>query len=384
MKKGIFWAIAIIVIVIIISLVSGKEDTSDTIKVGFIAPLSGTAAVYGEPARASALLAEKEINANGGILGKQVKLIIEDGKCEGTASASAAQKLINADGVKAILGGHCSTESMTIAPIAEKAKVVTIASITSSPKYTNAGEYLFRNSPSSEFFTAKSADHAYSLGYRKIAALYENKEFPIGTFDAFAERFKELGGTIVSNEAYNSDVNDLRSYILKATNEKPDAVMFVPQAPAGMISFLKQMRDAGLLNKYPVIAGATAINPDVNLQTSGLLNNPKIFATDGFADPKGEKTAQFVDAYKKEYGTLPPTNLAYMATSYDALYLVKDAMESCSSATDTECMKNYLGNLKDWKGAVGTITLGKNGSPVVPIGLHYFTESGEEIWKELK
>ncbi len=384
MNKKVTWGI--IVIIIIVIAVSGvfKKDQGNQISIGLISPLTGSAASYGEPAMQSVLIAQNEINQAGGILGKKLNLIVEDGKCDGATSATVANKLINIDKVNVILGGHCSTETLAIAPIVEKAKVVIIASITSSPAVTNSGSYIFRNSPSSEFYTAKSAAYAYSQGYRKVAALYENKDFPVGVYKAFLAEFVKLGGQVISNDAFNSDVNDLRSYILKINKQKPDAILFASQGAGASVTFYKQMKELGLLSTYPIIAGAQSLSAAINDQSGGLLNNPRIFTTDAFVSSANSKTAAFIEAYKTAYKQLPPTNIAYLATSYDAVYLVKEAMESCKSSTDTVCIKNYLAAIKDWNGAAGSLTLGSNVNPVVPIGLHYFDSKGQEMWQELK
>jgi branched-chain amino acid transport system substrate-binding protein len=313
-----------------------------------------------------------------------VNLIIEDGKCDGTTSATAAHKLIDLNKVPVILGGHCSTETLAIAPIAEKSKTIIIASITSSPNVTNSGEYIFRNSPSSEFFTAKSADYAFTKGYKRIAALYENKDFPVGVFNAFRDQFTKNGGQIVSNDAFGSDVNDLRTYLKKIAAQKPDAILFAAQGPSLSVTFYKQMSELGLLNKYPIIAGPQSVSPMINQQTNGLLNNPNIVATDGYVNPQDQKTADFIKKYTDSYHEIPPTNLAYLATSYDALHMIKEAMESCKSTSDTKCIKEYLSNLRDWVGAAGKITLGSHSSPITPIGLHYFEKDGKESYSELK
>ncbi len=379
--KWVVGVVIVAIVIIIFAMTSNKG--SNVIKIGVVSPLTGSAAVYGEPAAKSIELAAKEINVNGGILGKQVQLIVEDGKCDGATSASAAQKLIAIDKVHVILGGHCSTESLVMAPIIDKANIVMIAGITSSPAFTDASPFAFRNSPSSAFYTSKSADQAYALGYRKIAALYENKDFPVGVFKAFNARFTELGGTIVSSDAFASDATDLRSYIIKIDKEKPDAILTASQGPAQAVNFLTEMKQLGLLDKYPIVSGAQNISGAINTQTGGLLDNPKIFTTDGYADPSSAKTVAFVNGYKTEYGAVPPTNLAYLATAYDSLYMAKEAIESCKSDSDTVCIRNYLAGLKDWQGAAGTITLGAHGNPVTPIGLHYFDASGKEVYEKL-
>ena len=104
-------------------------------------PLTGPAAKY--RVHESALIAVEEINSSGGVNGKMIELIMEDGKCDGATAARAAQKLISIDKVKIILGGHCSTETLAIAPLAERNKVLLLASTSSSPAISGAGEYIF-------------------------------------------------------------------------------------------------------------------------------------------------------------------------------------------------------------------------------------------------
>ena len=129
MKKQIWWLVVIVIILFVVVFVSRNTSQANEIKIGLISPLTGQSAVYGEPSRNAAVLAAEEINQKGGILGKKVNLVIEDGKCDGTTTASATHKLIDIDHVSVILGGHCSTESLTIAPISQQAKVITVALI---------------------------------------------------------------------------------------------------------------------------------------------------------------------------------------------------------------------------------------------------------------
>ncbi|HLC33092.1 MAG TPA: ABC transporter substrate-binding protein, partial [Candidatus Nanoarchaeia archaeon] len=134
--------------------------TTETVKIGFIGPLTGTGALYGTSELNAAQLALDDINAQGGINGKKVELIVEDGKCEGAASATAAQKLIQVDNVKYILGGHCSTESLSIVPITEANKVFLMAGATGTDKFTKAGKYAFRTFPSATTLYGKLAEVA--------------------------------------------------------------------------------------------------------------------------------------------------------------------------------------------------------------------------------
>ena len=127
--KAIVWLIVIVVVIWAgwALLDKAPEAEAGPIMIGFIGPLTGDAAAYGEPERDVVALAVEEINAAGGINGRQISVIYEDGKCDGTASASAAQKLVNVDKVKVIIGGFCSGETLGAAPIAEQNKVILIS-----------------------------------------------------------------------------------------------------------------------------------------------------------------------------------------------------------------------------------------------------------------
>lgn len=349
------------------------------IKIGFISPLTGGAAIYGEPALKSAQLAVDQINSQEDSPFK-IKLIVEDGKCDGQAAASAAQKLISTDKVKIILGGHCSTETLAIAPIAEQAKVVVLASITSSPLVTEAGDFVFRNYPSSSVYTAPSADIAIKKGYQTVSLLYENKEFPKGQAESFREKFEVLGGKIASEDAFAAGSQDMRSQLLKIQQQNPDAIFFASQASDGGVAFMTQLTELGMLDKYPVIGGAQVITGDVNTKTNGSLNG-RAYNTDAYLDTNAAKS--FVDAYQAKYGPLPALNQFWQTSSYDAVILMQEMIESCGNTDNAECIKDKLYQVKNWQGASGSLTIDENGDAITPLGLHYFDSAGKEVWEPL-
>src|SRR5438309_1367757 len=92
---------------------------NEPIKIGFIGPLTGDGAVYGEPYRNMVVMAVEEINKAGGVDGKSIEVVYEDGKCNGKDGANAAQKLVNVDKVQVIIGGVCSSETLAAVPVAE-------------------------------------------------------------------------------------------------------------------------------------------------------------------------------------------------------------------------------------------------------------------------
>ena len=173
----------LVVLIVIIVLVAAvvifylsSLQKQNTIKIGFIGPITSSAAKYGSHEAVS--LAVEEINQQGGINGKQITLISEDGRCDSKEAVSAVNKLISVDNVKIILGGHCTPESVAIAPIVEKNKVIMLASITTTPVLTPMGDYVFRTSPISTIQSDLIADLSYNkLGLRNFAIIYEQTDY---------------------------------------------------------------------------------------------------------------------------------------------------------------------------------------------------------------
>ncbi|HLD63847.1 MAG TPA: ABC transporter substrate-binding protein, partial [Candidatus Peribacteraceae bacterium] len=162
--------------------VAACKPTSSTepIKIGFIGPLTGDAAALGVDILHGIQIAVDDANATGGIDGRQIQIVAEDGRCTGADAASAAQKLINVDKVVAILGGQCSGETLAIAPIAEAAGVPIISAISSNPDVTEAGEFIFRVYPSDALKTVVMAKYFADNDWKRVAILTTNADFSVG------------------------------------------------------------------------------------------------------------------------------------------------------------------------------------------------------------
>jgi len=222
-----------IIIIIVVVLVFYKPAPKGTIKIGFIGPLTGSAASAGEPTQKAVALAVEEINNSGGIKGRPIKIIYEDGKCEGKEAVNAAQKLINIDKVKIIIGGFCSGETLAVAPIAEAAKIILFSTGSGSPDITNAGDYIFRNFPSDASSGRKIAELAIENNLKSIALLVETTDYAQAIKKVFNDHFSELGGKIPIDESFTSQSTDLRAQLTRIKAKNPNAIYFLPQSPFG-------------------------------------------------------------------------------------------------------------------------------------------------------
>ena len=204
MNQSTKWIVGVIVVVAVVAVgyfvSKGPSEpvSTEPIKIGF-----GDAATYGVDEKNATALAVEEINNAGGIKGRSLEVIYEDGKCSGKDAATAAQKLINIDGVKIILGGACSGETLSIAPIAEQNKIIIFSAFSSSPDITKAGDYIFRNSPSDLDVAKGYAQFIVSRGgYKNIAIISENTDYAGGVKKVFNEEIARLGGKIVADEVF--------------------------------------------------------------------------------------------------------------------------------------------------------------------------------------
>jgi len=327
-------------------------------KVGVILPLTGDAAVYGEPGRKIIELAAEEINAAGGVNGETIELIVEDGKCDGTAAANAAQKLINVDGVQVIIGGFCSSESLSIVPIAEAAKVAVLSPGSSSPKLTDISKYYARNYPSDSTQGSVLANIAYTdKEWENIAFFQEQTDYALGVYTAFSDTFTKLGGT-VTKEEFPTETTDFRSIITKVRGQNPDAVFIDTQTPAVTIRVLTQMNQMGW---EPEILVSDILPGDPVSVAENAAALEGALAAEFGVDMNNAKFVAMLASYKAKHGA-EPGYLGYAQTEYDSVYLVRDALTAVGY--DGTKVAQWLHNVKDWDGAAGKVTIGSNGDPL--------------------
>jgi len=386
MTKGVkvFWgvvALAIIIVIVALSRTpaggpSGSTGATGPLIIGAVVPLTGDGASYGIPVRRAGEIAVEEINAAGGISGRQLNVVWEDGKCEGKEATSAAQKLINVDQVPVIFGGVCSSETLAMSPLAEAAKVLIMSPSATSPDITGAGDFIFRTAPSDAAAGAVAAEYAFNkLGVKKAAVISQTTDYAQGLRKVFTARFKELGGEIVADETYNAGDTDMRTQILKVKTGAPEAVYLLPQAESSGILLLKQLAANGV--------EAKRLTAEVMIGRNTVAENKAdmegLTGIEGWFDEKGDLASAMLANYKTKYNEDPPFP-QFMSNMYSQFFMLKQGVEA--HGLNTEALRDWFYGLKDWKHALGSLTFDKNGDPV---GLPYSIKqvTGGEL-KELE
>lgn len=355
--KIVVWLIVIVIVVAI--AVSLSKDGGDTgtgpIKLGFVGPLTGDAAGLGENLKIAVELARDEINAAGGINGRQVEVIFEDGQCDAKAAANAGSKLVNVDKVFAIIGGLCSSETLAIAPIADPAKVPLISPASTNPTITQAGDFVFRFVPSDSLQGKFAAEHiANTLGKKKVGILYCLSDWCVGINNVFKSRLSEVGGEVVAEEGYQQDSRDLRTQLTKIKAANPEVVYFVGYTEASIIG-LKQAKELGLKAK---IFGADAWDDPKIPQEAGLAAEGAIYSITA----NRELPQAFVDEMATRAAGGSELN-TYSPRAYDITKVLAAIIGRVG--TDAEKVRDELYSLKDYQGIADVYTLDLNGDVTV-------------------
>lgn len=353
-------------VLMVAGLVAGcGGQKEDVIKLGANLEMTGNNATFGQSATNGAKLAIKEVNAKGGVLGKQLTLVVADNKSEAAEAANAMQKLITQDKVVAVIAPIASSSVIAAAQVNADNKVLAISPTASNPKVTvdpNTGkvrEFNFRAAFIDPFQGSVMASFAQKSLNAKTAALYidNSSDYAKGLGQFFKETFEKNGGKIVASEAYLAKDTDFKATLTKIKAQNPD-VVFVPgyYQEVGMI--IKQARELGLTvpflggdgwdsAKLPEIAGAQALNNS-------------FFSNHYSPDDKSPAVQTFVESYKKEYGQTPD---AFAALSYDATMMVIEAIKRANSAEPVK-IKDELAKTKDYQAVSGLITFNETHDPI--------------------
>ncbi len=349
MKRIIF----AILLITLMGCAQEVEETTEPITIGFIGPLSGGATFFGVPMKQAIEMSVEEINAEGGVNGRSIEVVFENGECEGKAATSATQKLINVDGVKLIIGGLCSGETLAAAPIAEENQVILFSPGSGSPDITQAGDFIFRNFPSDASSASKVAQYAYDVGDTKVALLRENTDYTSALSRVFTENFD---GEIVLDEAFIQDTTDFRSQLTKIEGKNPDGVYIATSSETSMVAILQQIGELGVdLQIYTnEFASSEIVLGEYAEQIEGAV----------FAEPKFDealpKTAAMLAAFRERYGEITFIPF-YIATAYDVPKIFADALSVCGE--DTPCIRDFLYEIENRQGTAGMLTIDENGDP---------------------
>lgn len=324
----------------------------DTIRLGEYASLTGKEAGFGQSSHRGTLLAVEEINAAGGVLGRQLELITEDNQTKPGESATVAKKLISRDRVVALLGEVASGRSLEAAPIAQAARIPMIAPAATNPKVTETGDYIFRVCFIDPFQGTAMARFALdTLKVKRVAiASSVSSAYSVGLAQFFKETFTAGGGEIAAEQKFSEGDKDFRAQLTAIRAAGVDAV-FVPAYYTEAALLVRQARELGMT--IPFLGGDGWEAPQL-LEIGGEALNGCYYSTHFSAEDTAPRAAEFVRRYRERWNGETPG--AFAALGYDSVHVLVDAIRRAGT-TDGPALRDALAATKNFPGATGDTTI---------------------------
>ncbi|MFO7885203.1 MAG: branched-chain amino acid ABC transporter substrate-binding protein [Desulfobacteraceae bacterium] len=303
----------------------GTAFAADTIKLGVAGAHSGDLASYGLPTVNAAKLVVKKINAQGGVLGKQVELLVEDDACKPEMAGNAATKLVS-DGVDAVIGHTCSGASKSAMGIYMDSGIVAVSPSATNPDLTLSGEYpnFFRTIAHDAKQAQVQVKFATDvLKVKKIAILHDKGDYGKGQADLAREYFTKAGVNVVLFEGVTPGAMDYTAIVMKVRRENPDLVIWGGYHPeASKIVTLMRKRK---MKTY--FMGGDGVKDDTFIKVAGKYADG-VYAT-GPRDISGNELA--VTAKKEHQDTFGSDPGAFFDAAYAAAQALLNSIEKAGS-----------------------------------------------------
>jgi branched-chain amino acid transport system substrate-binding protein len=309
------------------SIVPSTIAAAANVKIGVISPVTGPVALDGESFRNGAMLAVKEVNAAGGLLGGQLEIIVEDGECKPNVSASAAEKLLARDSVPLIIGAHCSPATAAVISLTERQKVPFITGISSAPSLTQTRhEYFFRLPPTEEM-TANAAVPFYlkKIKFSSISILALNDEWGRQAAEANAKLLREKGVKVLAVEYFTAGESEFGATLTTIKSANPDAI-FVASNTREAILIAKKIQELGMKQQ---LIGVGAWPTNTFMSRAGDAGMGWTVISQYVPTIDTPENRKFVDAFKAAYDVVPDK---YAVSGYDVLHVAADAIKRAGSA----------------------------------------------------
>jgi urea transport system substrate-binding protein len=327
-----------------------SAESAAPIKIGAVLPFSGGVELYGRQAKLGLDLAVKEINAAGGMLGRPIELIYEDDKTDPAAALDATQKLIERDGVLALVGPITSRNLIAIAPAVARLKTPLLYA--TNYEGGQCGRYIF------SFSTVPNQELAPLLPYmnRTFGNTYfllgADRAWPHSMFDAAEPMIKKLGGRVVGTEYTKGTETDFAPLIARIAATKAKVLLFALKGDG--LNFIPQADDRGLF-KSTTVAFLGLSETDLGI-FGGKGQN--MFVVVPFVATGSIPAVKAFVAKVRAEACADAVVSNYVMTHYNALIAMKAAIEKAGKV-DKEAMIDALEGLMI-KSPTGPVTMGKN------------------------
>jgi len=330
------------------------EVKIDYIRIGEYGSMTGTEATYGISTHRAIKMVFDQVNEDGGINGKQIKLISYDDQGKAEEAAIAVTRLIIQDKVHVVMGEVASSRSLAGAIIAQRYRVPMITPSSTNPAVTKQGNFIFRVCFTDSFQGKVLAKFALErLKAKKVAVFVDKKsDYSVGLADVFKKAFVSQGGRIVIVENYVGGDIDFNGQLTAIKAKEPDLIVLPGYyTEAGLI--LKQARALGITQPF---LGGDGLDSSKLVEIGGRAMEGVYFSTHFSPDDKDPAIQNFIRKFKALYKEVPD---AMAVLAYDAAQVLVAAIAR-SPSLGGEDLRDAIAMTKDFQGVTGKITLDRD------------------------
>jgi branched-chain amino acid transport system substrate-binding protein len=335
-------------------------QAQETIKVGHYGSLTGSEATFGKSTSNGIRMAIAEINAAGGIGGKQVELVEYDTKGDPREAGAVVTRLVKQDRVVGVIGEVASSLSLAGAPVCQEGGVPMISPSSTNPKVTLVGDFIFRVcfiDPFQGYVGAKfSADN---LKAKTAAVLIDQTSaYSVGLADEFKKNFEKLGGSITTTQSYNKGDGDFtqRLAAIRATNAD---VIYIPGYYTDVANIAVQARKLGIT--APLVGGDGWDSEEL-AKNAGKAIEGSYYSNHAAPDDPSPVLQDFIAKYKDEYGATPD---ALAALGYDSANVMFAALKQTNGEGGGK-LRDAIRATKDFPGVTGAINFNDTRDAIKP------------------
>jgi len=383
MRKNIMVVLSLVLVLVLGLITSGCNNlikNDKEIILGANYEMTGALAAVAKQTVNGINLAIKQTNEQGGVLGKQIKLIIADNKSEPSESANAITKLIKNDNVKLVFGSVASSNVLATVQIAHDSKIPLITATATNPSVTMEQDqvrpYVFRTCFIDPFQGEVMANFAAKSLQAKNAVMYidSSSDYSKGLAKIFAEKFIANGGMIIGEESFLQKDQDFKSTLTKIKAINPD-VVFIPAYYEEVGKIIRQAREIGIKSQ---LIGTDGWDDPKLIEIAGLSAVEVTFFSNHYSpQDQDPKVVEFVKAYKAEYNQEPS---ALAVLGYDCALVVIDAIKRAGS-DDLEKIRQALEETKKLQITTGLLSIDNNHNPIKS-AVVVEIKNGQQVFKE--
>ncbi|HIE56752.1 MAG TPA: ABC transporter substrate-binding protein [Anaerolineales bacterium] len=382
-----FTIVAFLLIAVFI-LASCGPSAPATIKIGINAPITGDIPKVGEGTKYAAEMWLADIEAAGGLdvggTKYQVELVIEDNESKAESATKANTKMITQDEVLVIVGPQSSKQAVPAGEVANNYSTPMVSPWSTNPNTTLDRPWVFRGCFLDPFQGPVVANFvSEEFGYTKAAVLYDvASDYPKGLAENFKAAWEELHGegSVVAYESFTTKDTDFSAQLTTIINSGAE-FFFTPQYYNEVALIVQQAHELGW--DAPIV-GSDSWGSAETVELCGADCYGLFFSTHYAAAGATGATKEFIDRYNAEYGYVPDD---VGALTWDTLHLVQQAIQDCGEitgdiATDRQCVRDALANIKDFHGITGDMTFTEEGDPIKCAVIVRISDTGEyEFYK---